>query len=197
MHFGLRAAVASREIGIVDRAGTADGYTSPEGQRLRDDEGVPNHLTLFADYFQIHLQDEQCESDLGEAWTEQAHLDGLAVAEGILGIGTAVNWDVGVGVVVLPGEPLDDSPDCDHVVEASVQVPSGRLVVMGCTDYLPDARRFEIQAGWNRIKVSRSNLAAAIRASGEEPVEIIRLQVWPAPQSEPRIIKRWTQGQLL
>jgi hypothetical protein len=162
---------------------------------VRDDEPVPTHLTLFADYFQIHLQDEQCESELSEAWTEQACLDGLAVAHSILGIGTAVNWDVGVEVALLASEPQDDSPAYDHVVEASIQVASGRLVVMGCTDYLPDAPRFDVQAGWNRIRASRSNLAAAITASNEEPVENVRLQVWPGPESDPRIIKRWTQAE--
>lgn len=161
---------------------------------MRDNERVSTHLSLFADYFQIHLQDEQCESDLGEAWTEQACLDGLAVAHGIVGIGTAVNWDVGVEVVVLASEPRDDSSAYDHVVEASIQVPSGRLVVMGCTDDGPDAPRFEVQTGWNRIRASRSNLAAAVPASHEEPVENVRLQAWPGPESDPRIIKRWTQG---
>ena len=155
---------------------------------------MPVDLTLFADYFQIHLQDEQCESDLGEAWTEQACLDGLAVAHGIMGIGTAVNWGVAVEVALLASEPQDDSPAYDHVAEVSIQVPSGRLVVIGCTDYLPDEPRFEVQVGWNRIRASRSNLAAAIPAIQEEPVENVRLQVWPGSESDPRIIKRWTQS---
>lgn len=84
--------------------------------------------------------------------------------------------DVVVVVDILEGEPKDDSADFDHVVEASVHVPSGRLTVLGCSDYLPDAARFDVPAGWMRVRVSRSGLAVA--AEGFAP-EGIRLQIWP------------------
>jgi hypothetical protein len=50
--------------------------------------------SLFADYFQIHVLDddsEATETGIGDVWTEQAILDGLGVAEHALAIGTAVN----------------------------------------------------------------------------------------------------------
>ncbi|MFF4846356.1 hypothetical protein [Streptomyces sp. NPDC001194] len=36
-------------------------------------------LTLFADYFQIHVSDADADGDLSDAWTEQAVADCLAV----------------------------------------------------------------------------------------------------------------------
>jgi hypothetical protein len=155
-------------------------------------------LTLFADYFQIHVSDADSDGDLSDAWTDQAVADHLAVAQDALGIGTAVNVNVSVTVVVLPQEPSDDSLQFDHVVEASLDVSLGRLTVLGCTDYAPEAAMFEVPPGWNRVRVARSNLASAAQAdidSEESPetTEKIRIQVWPAPESPAKIIKRWSQ----
>ncbi|MFF2997498.1 hypothetical protein ACFVTC_23500 [Streptomyces sp. NPDC057950] len=154
-------------------------------------------LTLFADYFQIHVSDADSDGDLSDAWTDQAVSDHLAVAPDALGIGTVVNVNVSVTVIVLPQEPSDDSSEFDHVVEAGLDVPSGRLVVLGCTDYAPDAATFEVASGWNRVRVSRGDLARAAQAdvdSDESPetIEKIRIQVWAAPESAPTIIKRWS-----
>ncbi|WP_330461596.1 hypothetical protein OIB37_34845 [Streptomyces sp. NBC_00820] len=160
---------------------------------------MTTELRLFADYHQIHVMDENSESDLGDAWTEQAVRDGLAAAEDVLAIGTTVNVHVAVRVDVLDGEPDDDSAGFDHVVEASLRVPSGQLVVMGCSDYLPEARRFKVPAGWTRVRACRRNLAAAARAdvdSGDRPetTERVRLQIWPAPHDRPHVAKRWQRA---
>ncbi|MFD5142877.1 hypothetical protein [Streptomyces sp. NPDC058401] len=125
-------------------------------------------------------------------------LDGLAVTDGAVAIGTAVNVTVAVIVHVLAEQPDDDTEDFDHVVEASLHLASGRLVVMGCTDYLPDAARFDMPADWIRVRASRRNLAAAVDAdvdSSESPetAEQLRLQAWPALFSAPHIIKRWVR----
>ncbi|MFF4821939.1 hypothetical protein ACFY20_02590 [Streptomyces sp. NPDC001312] len=155
-------------------------------------------LTLFADYFQIHVSDADSDGDLSDAWTDQAVADHLAVARDALGIGTAVNVNVSVTVAVLPQEPSDDSSEFDHVVEATLNVSLGRLMVLGCTDYAPDAATFEVPPGSNRVRVSRSNLARAAQAdidSDESPetTEKIRIQVWPAAELPAKIIKRWAQ----
>ncbi|MEU5141936.1 hypothetical protein [Streptomyces sp. NPDC021139] len=157
---------------------------------------TPTELTLFADYFQLHVCDAAGDGDLSDAWTKQAMADHLAVADDALGISTVVNVNVSVTVVVLPQEPSDDSSAFDHVVEAGLHVPSGRLMVMGCTDYGPDAPTFEVASGWNRVRVSQSNLTRAAQAdidSDESPetTEKIRIQVWAGPEHPTTVIKRW------
>ncbi|WP_329467950.1 hypothetical protein [Streptomyces sp. NBC_01431] len=155
-------------------------------------------LTLFADYFQIHISDADSDGDLSDAWTDQSVADHLAVARDALGIGTTVNVNVSVTVAVLTQEPSDDSSEFDHVVEGSLCVTLGRLTVLGCTDYAPDAAIFEVPPGWNRVRVSRSNLARAAQAdvdSDESPetTERIRIQVWPAAEFPAKVVKRWAQ----
>ncbi len=154
-------------------------------------------LRLFADYHQIHLFDEQSDSDLGTAWGDEATRTGLATAGDALAVGTTVNVDVSVFVQSLDRPSADDVASYDHVVEGSVYVPSGRLVVMGCTDYEPEAHRFDVPAGWIRVRASRSNLAIANSLgveSNKDPttMERILLQLWPAPTAPTVLLKRWT-----
>jgi hypothetical protein len=156
-------------------------------------------LELFADYHQVHLFDDGSVTDLGEAWTDQAVLDRLAVAGDAMAVGTSVNVNVAVTVEVLDAPPEDDHADFDHVVEGSLLVRSGRLVVMGCTDYEPDAARFPVPAGEIRVRAASSNLAEAERLGIESDeaqatMERIHVRIWPAPFSAPAILKRWSDG---
>src|SRR5689334_20602985 len=100
--------------------------------------GGVTELTLFADYHQICVFDEGSQTDLGDEWTDRAMDDHVAAGPDAVAIGTVVNVDVAVSVELLSGPPADDSADFDHVAEASLRCSSGRLVVMGCTDYEPD-----------------------------------------------------------
>ncbi|MGE7437747.1 hypothetical protein [Kitasatospora sp. NPDC001175] len=101
--------------------------------------------------------------------------------------------DVFVAVDVLDGEPESGRTDFDHVVEASLHVPSGCLAVLGCGDYLPDAARFDVPPGWIRVRTSRSGLAAAAADPEGFASENIRLRAWPAPRREPQVTTRWTR----
>lgn len=153
-------------------------------------------LTLFADYYQILVLDEGSQTDLGDAWTDQAVADNIAVGHDSIGIGTTVNVDVQVSVEVLDAPPPDDRGDFDHVVEASVHNSSGRVVVMGCTDYEPEATRFAVTPGWLRLRASRGNLDRAFRAdvaSSDDPetTERLRVQIWPDEPTDPAVLKRW------
>src|SRR5271157_5437345 len=98
---------------------------------------------LFADYFQFYLQDERAKGDLSESWTEEAVAQLLALAPGTIGVGTVRNMEVPVDLELDDDLPNDDLNVWDHVNECSIEVPSGRIVVAGCTDYFPDAARVE------------------------------------------------------
>lgn len=146
-------------------------------------------LALFADYFQFYVQDEPVSGDLSEAWTEEATDRLLAVAPGTVGIGTVRNMDVPVEVQVRDSEPDDDFAEWDHVVEASVDIASGRMVVAGCTDYFPDAMRIEVSPATYRVRVCYGALGT-VSANGLEGDDRYRLQLWPAPSSGVRILKQ-------
>ncbi|MFF4344397.1 hypothetical protein ACFY00_31300 [Kitasatospora sp. NPDC001540] len=150
-------------------------------------------LELFADHFRLRLQDGEADEDLGAAWTARAVADGLAPGRRALGIGTAGDADVAVSVQVFDAPQPADHARFDHVVEATIEVPSGRVAVLGGTDHLPDADHFEVPPGLLRVRVSRANPAAAgDSAEQAQARERVRIRLWPVSADEgPRVVKRW------
>ena len=61
-----------------------------------------HHFDLFADYHQFYLQDEPVEGNLGDSWTPEATDRLMALAPGMIGVGTVRDMMVpgrkGVGI---------------------------------------------------------------------------------------------------
>jgi hypothetical protein len=146
-------------------------------------------LSLFADYFQFYIQDETATGDLSDAWNEEAVGRLLAIAPGTICVGTVRNMDVPVVVEIHDKEPDDDCPEWDHVVEASLEVTSGRTVIAGCTDYFPDAMRIPVPPAIYRVRVSYGGLDT-LSDDGLEGDDRYRLQLWPAASIAVCVIKQ-------
>jgi hypothetical protein len=146
-------------------------------------------LSLFADYFQFYIQDEAANGDLSESWNEEATARLLAVAPGTIGIGTVRDMDVPVAVEIHEQEPNDDRSDWDHVVEAELNVTSGRIVLAGCTDYFPDAKRVQVQVGSYRARVSYGKLQT-LSEDGVSGEDHYRVQLWLGPPMPVRVVKQ-------
>lgn len=145
-------------------------------------------LSLFADYFQFYLQDERADGNLGDSWGEDATARNLAVAPGTVGVGTFRNVDVPVTVEVMNAAPSADFGSADLVTEASIDVPSGRIVVAGCTDYFPDARRIDVPPGRYRVRVHYCGMAS-VSEDGLEGADHYRAVLWRDDEViEPRVL---------
>ncbi|MFN5713043.1 MAG: hypothetical protein ACK463_00385, partial [Bradyrhizobium sp.] len=90
---------------------------------------------------------------------------------------------------ILEREPDDDSAGWDHIVEASLDVASGRIAIAGCTDYFPDAARIDVAPGTYRLRVSYGALDT-LSEDGLEGDDHYRLQLWPAPSIAVRVLKQ-------
>jgi len=106
----------------------------------------------------------------------------LAIAPRMIGIGTVRNMDVPVTIEIHDREPDNDTSEWDHVVEAALDVGSGRIVVAGCTDYFPDAMRVEVPSGSYCVRVSYGALEN-ISADGLSGEDHYRVQLWLGPSS--------------
>ena len=148
-----------------------------------------HNLELFADYFQFYIQDEPADGDLSNAWGKEAETRLLAIAPGVVGVGTVRNMDVPVTIEILSTEPTADFEAFDHVVECSLLVKSGRIVVAGCTDYFPEAKRIEVAAGMYRVRVCFTGLRS-LSPDGLDGSDHYRLQLWQAPAVEPSVLKQ-------
>lgn len=147
------------------------------------------HLEIFADYFQFYLQDEASSANLGDAWDTNATQRMFAVMDGAVGIGTARNMDVPVTLELLDRAPSRDFTRFDHVVEGSLVVSTGTLVVAGCTDYFPDAKRVSVEPGTYRVRLSSSGLDT-LSEDGLEGEDHYLVQLWSDSPVEPTVLKR-------
>jgi hypothetical protein len=146
------------------------------------------HLSIFADYYQFYLQDEPAAGNLGDSWDDQAVGRLLAVAPGTLGVGTVRNVGVQVTVEVLDAEPAPDFAGSDLVTEATLDVTSGKIVIAGCTDFFPDARRMEVPVGRYRVRTYYSGLST-VSADGLEGEDRYRVVLWRDEQAvAPRVL---------
>lgn len=137
------------------------------------------HFELFADYYQFYLQDEHASGDWADAWTDEAVAQLLAVAPGVIGVGTARNSAVPVEVEVLEAEPAGDLSQWERVNECSIDVPSGRIVIAGCTDYFPDAARVAVRPGSYRARIYYAGLDT-LAPDGLQGDDRYRVVLWPA-----------------
>jgi len=167
-----RVALARLLAQCVDRA-------SYHTEALRNSPMKQLDYKLFADFFQFYLQDESCPNDdPGGLWTREALDRLLAVGSGIVMVGTVRNMTVPVTIEIRETEPDDDLNKWDQVNECLLDVPSGRIVVAGCTDYFPDAARITVSPGSYRVRLYYGNLDA-LSEDGLEGRDVYRVAIWP------------------
>lgn len=148
------------------------------------------HYELFADYFQFYLQDEQAEGDLSNSWSSEAVERMLALAPGTIGVGTARNMTVPVTVETREFAPQkEDFNIWDQINECSIAVPSGSLVIAGCTDDFPDAARIPLLPGRYRARIYYGQLYD-LSDDGLEGNDLYKIVLWPSENSELKILKQ-------
>lgn len=114
---------------------------------------------LFADYSQFLLSDENSPENFETFWTESTHRDKLAIGDNVIGVRTIQATEVVVDVEVhdSPLERFDDAESWYQVAECSLDIPSGKLVVMGVTDFFPEAARILVDPGTYRVRIHYGN----------------------------------------
>src|SRR4051812_15784647 len=147
------------------------------------------YYNLFADYFQFYLQDENADGDLSDSWNEQAVKDLLALAPGTIGIGTVRNMDVPVEVEIRDSAPENNLEKWDHVMECGIEIPSGKIVVAGCTDYFPDSARISVNSGNYRARIYYGDLDS-LSEDGLDGSDHYKVALWPSDIMDVRVIKR-------
>jgi len=145
-------------------------------------------LELFADYYQFYLQDDDLAvGDFSDAWNREAVCRvRIAVVPGCVAIATARNTTVRVELVFSEVEPALAHDSWSHIVEADMLCNTGRIVVAGCTDYFPDARRCPVKPGRHRVRVFYGFGTRA--ADGFGDLMDYRVDVWPIEAPRPVVI---------
>ena len=141
-------------------------------------------LVVEAEFHQIHLRDAGHSTDLADAWTVKATEDRLAVADGVVGVGVANDGPVAVEVELAKARPKAALSSFDHATEASLELQSGRLLVVGCTEPIESAPALALEPGWWRARLMHRGIS---KPGGES----IRLVLWPHARAESQVLKRF------
>jgi hypothetical protein len=111
------------------------------------------HLVVHADQRQFSLRDSASRLT-GSGWTPLAvEVHRIGVEPGGIAIATARSDLVESSVTLEPSAP-PLAAGAEHVVEADLPVPSGRLVISGPADYPSQENFFPVLPGLYRARVS-------------------------------------------
>jgi len=132
--------------------------TNAFGAREVKMELIRKSYRIFADYFHFYIQDESAVGDLANSWNKEATANSLAIADGIIGIGTVRNMEVPVEIVINEKEPIDNIDEYDKINECSIEIKSEKIVIAGCTDYFPEAERIKMDNGIYTVRIYYKNL---------------------------------------
>ncbi|MGC5799364.1 hypothetical protein [Sphingomonas sp. NFX23] len=146
-------------------------------------------LDLFADYFQFYVCDGHFETDTSTLWDEVATDRMLAVGADLVAVGTARNMDVPLKLEVHDVEPASDISEWDQVIDCGLSLSSGTVIAFGCTENPDDAKRFSVQPGSYKARVSYANLND-LSADGLEGNDLYRVQLWPGEEGSIAVVKQ-------
>lgn len=147
--------------------------------------------TLFADYFQFFLCDEN-NSQLPEDYSEENIRQRLIMAPHGAIVCAARNADVDVLIEWHDERPAPELVDFDHVVEAGFFTESGRLMLAGLTDYTETSARVHVPMGPIGLRVGMSGFET-IDQTELEGQDRYLLQLWPAKEiAGVQVLKAWS-----
>ena len=146
-------------------------------------------LDLFADYRQILVLDD-LSLMANEIVTQEDVVRRLAIAPEGAVVHAERNMTVPVIVRVRRDAPGEPSSDCDHVTECSIDVTTGRLVVMGLMDDPDTAARIALPPGPYRMRACHRGLRT-LGWNGLEGDDSYELTLWPAPMAALAVLKQF------
>lgn len=162
----------------------------------------PLRIRLQVHYGQAYLVDGEADSEPGPLGGPSGMLcpgpPGSGSATLLTGPHTA-DVDLTVGVYASdPGPALEDYEDA---VEASLHLPHGRPVLAEWAhERVHTLPELPAGPGWYRLRYHACDADAGARAEQEsdddedrDPVDAYLLQIWPAPESAPRVLAAYSQ----
>jgi hypothetical protein len=131
---------------------------------------------IYADYNQFYLEDENSPHRTGDIWSEEAFERMLATEENLVAVGTARYETVPVSVEIYDRNPTLELEKYSRINECSLEAASNKLILVGCTEYLPEAARIEVEPSIYRVRVLYGNLETV--KDDWEGEDFYVLQLW-------------------
>jgi FtsP/CotA-like multicopper oxidase with cupredoxin domain len=145
-------------------------------------------IEVFADYHQFYLWDRGMTAEAPEDDTAEDVGRRIKTGLYVVAVQTERDSTVPVEVEIHDADPGFDPAAWDHIAEASLHLPTGRLQVHECTG--GPVAEIKVEPGWYRLRSAHGGLAAVNRRTSEggDHYQVI---MWPAPPAEPQVHKQW------
>ncbi|WP_029631410.1 hypothetical protein [Zavarzinella formosa] len=141
---------------------------------------------VFADYHQFYLWDRGMTNQAPEDYTDEDVRRRIKTGPHVVVIQPERNTTVPVEVEVHDADPGFDSTAWDHVAEASLHLPTGRLQVHECIG--GPVAEFAVEPGWYRVRSLADGFATITDQDAGDRYHVV---LWPAPPDEVRVVKQW------
>jgi hypothetical protein len=163
------------------------------------EDGVRVHrFEPYADHMAFVISDAEPTGGVfdGDTWGTAEEAWRIAVGSHCIVVGTARYDYVPVTLTVRGGVPvLDPLDDYDHVVEADVVVPSGKLAVLGAMELPSEVEPVPVTPGKYRMRVAylKTELRPS-KCSEDDPGDHLEYRVTMWPVAEDRGVQVLKQG---
>ncbi len=146
------------------------------------------HYEIFADYHQFYLMDAEENLTYPEDWTDENVRQRIKAEKYIVIIQPERNMTVPVDLEIFDSEPEEDFENWQHIAEASLNLPSGKLQIEECCGEIKDV--LILPAGSYRIRAFYGDLNK-LSFDGLEGDDHYKIIIWQAPFENVRVLKQY------
>lgn len=168
-------------------------------RQMNPEKKTVHQIELFADNFQIQIQEQVDDCDYPEDWNDSLLTQLYVAGVNILAIGTVRDLDVDLTVEIYQ-EAMDekerltdpDMEEYDHVVQCNINIPSGKLLITGCSTDYEETTKLNLKPGQYGARIFWSGLDST-DDMGFEGDDRYLIKLYPETYFEERILKAWRQ----
>jgi hypothetical protein len=153
------------------------------------DASHSTRVSVFADYFQFHLEDGQVIAGIPTDWTDVDIADRMKQAPSVVVICPVRNMSVPVELQVLGSEPPLTPSDWDHIAETSLEISTGILRLTECSSNT-EVVQVAVDPGHYRVRACFGKLDE-LSENGLEGNDHYLVQLWKGSRSPVKVLKRW------
>jgi len=143
---------------------------------------------IFADYHQFYLEDAEMFRYVPEDYTNEDLRRRIKTGNNVVIVQPERNMTVPVELEVLGLPPDDELESWQHVAEASLDLPSGKLRIEECTGDVKDDLQLEPNSYRVRVYFSGLDTLSFDGLDGDDHYKIV---MWPAAMDEIRVLKEY------
>ncbi len=149
------------------------------------------HYEIFADYHQFYLMDAKEEPFALEDWTDEDVQRRIKTGKFIVVIQPERNMTVPVDLEIFDSEPEVDFENWNHIAEASLDLPSGKLQIEECLGETKDI--LVLPSGLYKIRAFYGDLDK-LSFDGLEGDDHYKIVMWQAPFEDVKVLKQYKEG---